>query len=201
MARRMFVILASAILSVCIVPSDSFADMIGTLFKQKAITNTGTSKIKFKRKLHKADGDGLTFAEIAPYLGLNISIDLTNGNGDTLSKSITGNWLCTIAPSGKAKCLLDTGDCQAKYSLKFHGNDGSYTGALSVKCVVPWPVSTTDNVEIDFSNPSSPFVVTHDICFLNAAFGYTNAAVVKKDGSDGKSVKMLNAPINACEDG
>jgi hypothetical protein len=173
------------------------------------------SKIAFKAQLV---GDAPAFDDIAlticdQFFGGPIGIQLSS---DLFFKLITAdvtNWTSDCATWGnvdtpRLKATLNTGDCQIKFSYTCvncsGGPDPGDKGTLSIKCLLSAPVaSPTMSASVDFYDTSVPNAWNHGICFGNAAANpaCTSPAIVKKDGSDGKSVKMSTAPVDACQNG
>ena len=197
-------IFAAIWMSVLAAPTRCAADMIGTSFKQKAASG-GMSKVLIKRTLHKGDADAsaigfdLDPCNVAPseHWVLDIEINSSAGTIDKAIDVLSPAWDLTQCFMGIVdKATLDTGDCQIQYKSVLT-TDPPASGKLTVKCLLAGAVGTIQNVVVTVHNGVFPL---HKICFFNGAGGYLSPATVKKDGSDGKSIKMLNAPLSACED-
>jgi len=195
---------AGVIVSIC-VASAAFADMGGTRFQQKFRATTGLSKIKVTRVLKPGNTDAASFVQIDPCnVGPNDIDILIQGDTQTFEKKIdlTGTWLSTCGAS-KAKSFADTGDCQVKYSTNYGDGILSLVKAkLTILCTLPWIVDSLNKglgndvvaIYFDYNN------YYDDICFYPPTSPYGNSpSVVKRDGSDGKSIILLSAPVDACE--
>jgi hypothetical protein len=192
-----------ALLFLCTFTSGSFADMPGKLFKMKT-ANVGMSKVLFKLDLKTGDLGLTNFWEADPCYdpGARWNMRLIIA---TVSDVVTptlftfgSDWSCKAHPNASFKGTLSSGNCQLRWSLRNDSNFFPQSGKLVVKCLVPLSVATIDSVYIAFAtSPDAGY--SHDVCFFNATAHPNSPAIVKKDGSDGKSIKMLNAPSDACE--
>jgi len=164
------------------------------------------SKVLIKRTFHKDDPDAFELGVYinpceTPSLHWNLNIEI-NSSAGTILKYIglpTNAWdltKCTLTPNNE-KASLNTGDCEVHYKSVVDSS-GNISGKLAVKCLLVGAVGTIQSVIVHIQLPETN--ISDDMCFLNGASGYSSAATVKKDGSDGKSIKMLNAPLTACED-
>jgi len=184
--------------------------LAGTLFSQTYSPASGVSRVVFKRTAGKGSADLDAFALIDPcgdgfgVSGPGLEVDITNSlvglYGVTLAAP-SAPWLRTCRGynnriGGTDRSYLDTGNCKIRLSVTWTRASlipaSVVRASVKASCSLPFPVAPTADAYLQFVMSTPSGLDWHPMCFLASGPG---AATVLKDGSDGKHVRMTNAPL------
>jgi len=202
---KMLAVVTCVVLAVTSQAMAQLPGLAGTSFSQSYSTASGLSKITFKRTASKGALDWRAFYIIDPCptasqpYGPGLEVDITNSLGlyglalappNALWATTTCD-IGSVAGTATDSGSLDTGPCKIRFKLTVDDLSSALIhGSVSAKCSLPIPVAPTSAAYLQFVRDDSGLLF-YPMCFLSSGLG---AAEVVKDGSDGKHVKMKNAP-------